>query len=335
MASRRTEPPGLLGLALAVALALAAPASAADDADEARAAFEEGTKLVVEARWSEALAAFERAEKKKPHPVTTFDIAACERAMGRYTRARTTLRRALREHETGTHGKLPDNLVVDARAWDSEIDKLVARAAITLVPDSANVLVDGRPLLLESSKPTVLVAGVRAPGSGEVPPTASFTVLLDPGPHVLLLQRKGFTDAVVNRSFVGGTTTTLELTLDKLPATLRITADRESALVTVDGKDLGPAPLDVLRPAGTYHVVVTKVGYTTFDQTVKVGAGESLRVSATLPVDEPSITKRWWFWAGSAALVGGVALGTWYLTRPAPARPEVDGGTLGWKIQVP
>lgn len=333
MASRRTDPRLAFGLA---ALVLArAPYLAADDADEARIAFEEGTKLVVEAKWAEALAAFERAEKKKPHPVTTFDIAACERAMGRYTRARTTLRRALREHDAGDHGKLPDNLVTDAKAWDAEIDKLVARAQVTLVPEAASILVDGRPLAVESTQPRVLVAGVRPPGPGEPAPAGTFTVLLDPGPHVLLLQRKGFTDAVVNRTFAAGSSTPLDLHLDTLPATLRIVADRESALVTVDGKDVGPAPVDVLRPAGTYHLVVSKVGYVTFDQTVKVGPGESLRVSATLRVDEPSITRRWWFWAGSAALVGGVAFGTWYLTRPAPTRPEVDGGSLGWKIQVP
>lgn len=333
MASRRTERRArAVGLA---ALVFAAAPASADDADEARIAFEEGTKLVVAAKWAEALAAFERAEKKKPHPVTTFDIAACERAMGRYTRARTTLRRALREHETGEHGKLPDNLVTDAKAWDAEIDKLLARAQVTLLPEGANVLVDGRPLAVESTTPRVLVAGVRPVGPGEPAPAGTFTVLLDPGPHVLLLQRKGFTDAVVNRTFGTGSSTPLELHLDKLPATLRIVADRESALVTVDGKDVGPAPVDVLRPAGSYRIVVTKVGHVPFDQTVKVGAGESLRVSAVLPVDEPAITKRWWFWAGSAVLVGGVALGTWYLTRPAPTRPEVDGGSLGWKIQVP
>src|SRR5262249_16858609 len=83
MANRRIE----LLLAFVALMALfPRRALADDDADAARAAFVEGTTLVKNAQWAEALAAFERADKLKSHPVTTYNIAACERAMGRYTR---------------------------------------------------------------------------------------------------------------------------------------------------------------------------------------------------------------------------------------------------------
>ena len=66
---------------------VAAPAPAQSEADDeptvlARKEFLEGAALVRAERWGEALAAFERATKLKPHAVTTFNIAQCERAMG-------------------------------------------------------------------------------------------------------------------------------------------------------------------------------------------------------------------------------------------------------------
>jgi PEGA domain len=51
--------------------------------------------------------------------------------------------------------------------------------------------------------------------------------------------------------FAPGDATALELDLDRLPATLRISASRAGAVVSVDGIDVGAAPLDLSRPAGT------------------------------------------------------------------------------------
>src|SRR5260221_14539435 len=71
------------------------PYSTVDPTDEARQAFREGVTLVKKAQWAEALLAFERSARLRPHPTTTFSIGACERALGRYVRAGAAFRRAL------------------------------------------------------------------------------------------------------------------------------------------------------------------------------------------------------------------------------------------------
>jgi len=119
-----------------------------------------------------------------------------------------------------------------------------------------------------------------------------------------------------------------------LPATLRIESTQTGSLVTVNERDVGPAPVDVSRPAGRYHVIVKKGGFDTYQSTVDVDAGELLRMRAPLKPEQPSITRRWWFWAAAGVVVTGTAVATYFAVRPDPTRPEVNGGSLGWKVPV-
>src|SRR5258706_9800914 len=74
------------------------PASAAgeqSDPERARQLYKDGLELVRNAQWAEALAAFEASHELRPHPLTLYNIGACQRALGRYSRALTTLQTAL------------------------------------------------------------------------------------------------------------------------------------------------------------------------------------------------------------------------------------------------
>src|SRR5438477_204503 len=85
------------------------PAAADEEAvSEARQRFVEGADLVKRAQWAEALAAFERSDRLRPHAVTRYNIGACERALGRYARARASFERAL-EIDQGEGGALPES----------------------------------------------------------------------------------------------------------------------------------------------------------------------------------------------------------------------------------
>ncbi|MBI2395859.1 MAG: PEGA domain-containing protein [Deltaproteobacteria bacterium] len=150
------------------------------------------------------------------------------------------------------------------------------------------------------------------------------------------MSRKGYADAVANHTFAPGSTTKLTLNLDKLPATLHVASDQSGAIVTVNGVDVGVAPVDVTRPAGTYKVLVTKPGHVTYEAQVVAHAGESVDLRTTLPEEKRSLTSQWWFWATAGAAVAGVAAGTYLLTRqePEPARPPLNGGGLGWAVPV-
>ena len=156
--------------------------------------------------------------------------------------------------------------------------------------------------------------------------------MLDPGAHVIILSRKGFTDAVVNRTLAPGSTSKLDLKLDSLPATLRITSTQGGALVKVDDADVGPAPVDVLRPAGAYHVSVKKEGFLPYGTQVTVQPGEEVKLSASLLVDKPSVAKRWWFWTTIAGVIGTGVVVTYVATRPKPEPPPYETGNTGWLV---
>lgn len=304
-----------------------------DDGDRARSAFTEGTTLVAKAQWAEALAAFERARAVRKHPVTTFNMAACERAMGHYTRARQLYLEALAEHEGGAKEKrlLPASLVSEAQAILGELDRMLVRFELTVAPAEAALAIDGRPLFPAG---TELVAGIRSPGPGEPPPSGTFKVVLDPGLHILMFSRRGFRDTTVSRSFSAGESGSLTFELSRLPATIKVSASESDALVAVNGVDVGPAPVDVLRPAGLYRVMVRRDGFVPYESQVTVEAGQEAAMRATLRRETPSVFSRWWFWTAAGCVVASAAATTYFLTRPNPERPEVSGGTLGWKAEV-
>ena len=133
--------------------------------------------------------------------------------------------------------------------------------------------------------------------------------------------------------------------LDRLPAQRRITSNivfegqkpknENGAQVLIDGADVGVTPVDINRPAGKYKVIVNKGGFLPFETNASADPGQNVNVTATLREDKPTLTQRWWFWTGVGVLVVGAATTTYFLTRPDPERPAVDGGGLNWAVRSP
>ncbi|WP_394850024.1 PEGA domain-containing protein [Pendulispora brunnea] len=300
---------------------------------EADAAFAQGKALVNQAQWAGALAAFERARELSPHPIATFNIGACERAMGRYTRAFRTFASALDENAAAGGNALPRDLVSDAKGFLGELDRLLVRLTLEVTPEGSRVTVDGRPLEKNAKSPEY-AAGIRPPGLGDPSPRGPFVVLLDPGMHVITFARPGFEDAVVRQNFSPGNSVSRRIELTQLPAQIHISSSQPRAIVRVDGMDVGPAPVDVLRPAGSHKVVVKHPGFEPYEARVNLRAGEQTDLRASLVESNPSIFSRWWFWTGAAILVTGAVVGTYAITRPDNREP-VGGGSLGWGVVVP
>ncbi len=315
-------------------MAQSQPQSQADG--DARTAFTRGTELVQNAQWAEALAAFERASELRPHPITTYNIAACERAMGRYTRAYRTFSRALKENDATGATALPESLATEARGYLGELDRILVRLTLEVTPEGSQVTVDGRPLDATSApdRGVESMAGIRPPGPGDPSPLGAFVVVLAPGVHVLTFARPGFEDAVVHRTFAPGRTLSQRIELAQLPASLRISSNRSGSIVRVAGTDVGPAPVEVLRPPGSYTVSVQKEGFVPYEARVRLRPGEQMDLHATLVEHSTAITGRWWFWTGAAILVGGAIAGTYALTRGSH-RDSVPDGSLGWGAVVP
>lgn len=320
----------------APAPAPAAPGAATEEQKaEALARYLEGVDLVTKAQWSDALAAFEASARVLPNEKTTLAIGSCERALGRYVRARATLARALEEN-AARGSKLPPSSVAEISGFITEIDRVIATARLTVEPQGSTIAVDGRPLAplpTGSDGALRLAAGVSPPGPGQPTPARSFELVLDPGVHVFTLSRKGFADVVLNRTFGPGSATELELKLDELPARMKVTSSEAGAIVRVADTDVGPTPVEVLRPPGSYRVVVAKDGFIPYETEVRVKAGEAIELDAPMAIDEPSVLERWWFWAGAATVIAGGVVLTYALTRPEPEPPPYDGGTTGWVVQ--
>jgi hypothetical protein len=302
--------------------------------EQARELYRRGIEHVKRTEWAEALSRFESSAALRPHATTTFNIAACERALGQYTRARTIFQTALvqanRQPET-----LAPSLRTEAEALVREIDKLLVRVSVRLEPANAAIAVDGRPLERagQAGGMPVLLAGAAPPGPGRALQVSSFVLVLNPGNHVITLSRAGHADAVVRKSYKAGSRQRLDLRLERLPATLLVSANVDGALVRVSDVDIGPVPAEVLRPAGNYRVRVDKEGFDTYETSVTVRAGEQSALSAKLVPESHALTSRWWFWAGAAAVVATGVVVTYVLTRPEPEPPPYDGGSTGWVVQ--
>jgi tetratricopeptide (TPR) repeat protein len=304
------------------------PPHPSDPVEQARALFRQGVELVRSAQWSDALSAFERSAALRSHATTTFNVGACERAMGRYTAARESFRRAL-ERAAQTPDELAPSLAEEARAFIAEIDGLLVRVSVHVDPPDTALAVDGRPVTAIGG---AHVAGLEQPGPGKPLGTSRAVIELNPGTHVFTLGRKGYADAVVNRSFAAGMRGDVELELARLPATLQVSSNVSGALVMVDERDLGPVPVSVLRPAGNYRVVVSKEGYEPYEAQVAVQAGEEAALRARLVEEKQQVTKKWWFWTAAALVVAGGAVATYAFTRPDPEPPPYDGGSTGWVV---
>jgi hypothetical protein len=327
----------LTALFAAALLSVAAPRIArAEPREEARELFATGAELVKAAKWSEALTAFERSFALVPHPVTLFDIGACERALGSYARARRTLLRARELDRAGKSGTLPESARSDVEAFLAEIAAILVIVDVHLDPPTATIAVDGRPL--ETTTPgavPTLTAGLAAPGPGHAPPSGDFRLELDPGAHVLVLARPGFEDVVRRETFAKERPSSLDLVLARLDGALDVRADRSGSAVFVDGIDVGAAPVTVRRPAGRYHVAVRKTGFVPFETDAVLEPGGRVELSAPLAPEKTPVTKTWWFWTVAGGVVALATVTTYFATRPDPERPAANGGGLGWVLRTP
>lgn len=319
---------------------LVAPSKAyAEEADvkNAREAFMRGAKLVRDAQWAEALAAFEESSRAHAHALTTFNVGACHRAMGQYTLARKDFERSLSENAKSGGRDLSPALAEETKKSAEEVTRLQAQLVLELAPENVKIAIDGRPLeaFREEGGVAILLADTLPAGAGLPAPKGKFRVLLDPGAHVLTVSRTGFADAVRNETLGPGVSRELRLELDRLPATIRVASKPEGGQVLVDDADVGLTPVSISRPAGKYRVLVKKKGFLPFETQAALDPGQAVDVTAPLREDKPALTQRWWFWAGAGVILAGAAATTYALTRPDPERPAVDGGGLGWAVRAP
>ena len=314
-----------------------AQASSADPSDAARADFLLGVAAVKESQWATALANFERSQSKRKHPVTSYNIGLCQRAVGHYALARIAFDDALAQNAASGATLLSVELAEETRALLREVERYLAHLDLTLSPGDAAISVDGRPLARDGN---AHVAGTTAEGPPEAVSRefqhegrAQISIALDPGVHSLHITRQGFAEQVQTIEVQKGSQQALTMTLRELPGSLRISAT-PIATVFVGSEKLGPSPIVLERPKGDYLVTLKQEGYVAFSSRVHLEAGERKDLVATLLRESTPITKKWWFYAILGGAAAALATTTYAIVRGTEA-PKSDGGSLGWVVNPP
>ncbi len=228
------------------------PAPEAAPIDEARAAFVSGTELAKQERWQDALEAFERSAHLRPHPVTTYNIAYCERALGHYARAWHLFSVAL-------GGALPPDLERSARAYHDEAGSRIARAAVT-IPSGARLGVDGKSL--DAVGPDTFAPSDRAGDAKALP--VRFLLVLDPGEHTFTLSESGKKMTRVRRTLASGDNSAIALELEPDPSPRRAPAPATHALEAPTERAPPRAARSYTLPIVAFGIGAAGIGVGTF-----------------------------------------------------------------------
>ncbi len=143
---------------------------------------------------------------------------------------------------------------------------------------------------------------------------------VEPGPHKLVLSRRGYSTFSADFTAISGRMVAVEVELTPLLAILKVATDVPGAQVFVDEDLRGETPLELeLRP-GPHVVRVRRIGY--FEQTLSIAtvAGEQYDRDLILEIQpeqkrrEEAVFKtekrwysRWWVWTLAAVGASGVA----------------------------
>lgn len=214
-ASSPESPPAIPEEPTSPTLPASLPAETVEEprVSEAREAFHRGTLLAHQGQWIDALEAFERSVSLRPHPVTMYDVAYCERSLAHYTRASKLFSEAIALHDDGRSGRMSERMLAEARKYLAEVEAKLARVRVILVPPGAAIAVNGAPL--EKTQRTgivpVFLEGTRGPGAPEPTGFESFEVLLDPGTQVFVIRSGEGDPTTVTRQIPAGSTIDLVL----------------------------------------------------------------------------------------------------------------------------
>ena len=303
-------------------------------AEEAQAAFKQGAEAVEAAEWARALGLFEKSRALYKHPLTTYNIAVCQRFLGRYTLAGATLKEALAENAAS--GLMPALFVEQAKTYAAELEAKLVRVTIHAHPAKAAVLVEGRPLApTEAEAEGTYLAGVAPAGKATSVGRETFVALVDPGTSVFTFSLDGYHTIDVSRTLRPGTSSVVDVSMEEQPASIRLTTTPKLSIVKVDGVDFGPAPVLVTRGPGPHRISVTHEGYTRYDSSVTLHPGQLYPLDAHLVAETRPFYKTFWFWGAASATAIGIGIVTFLVARPAPTRPDVDRGGLDWAAQIP
>lgn len=306
------------------AAAPAAPAAAAPAAAEAVPAPSEPAKPLAESLTGEALAEYESASllyrdgdyagavTKFNHtyelandPRLLWNIAVCEKNLRHYAQVHRLVTRYLAEG--GALLTAEDR--ASAEALLSAIQSFVSSLNVSVKPDGADVLVDGKVV-----------------GKSPLPEALN----IDMGSHIIGAQLEGYVEQKRTIELVGGRGTDVVFELQEVRhiGTLRVVAGPRQEIY-VDGKVVGVGQWEGELPSGTHRVRVTAEEKKPFESDVKVTDQQVSSINVSLSdVDKQSGGPMWPWLLGGGAVAAGLGVGAYFLFRPQEAENNATVGTI-------
>ncbi len=281
---------------LSLAAGKARPAAAKDTnkeaKEEAATHFTKGIDFYKEGNYSAALAEFRAAYKAVPSYEVLFNIGLCERRLFKYGDSVKTFNQYLSDGGAAVPKERRDAVKKEL----DQIRALVAEVTFKVEGAPADLYIDGDKL-------------------GKTP--TSETVLLGPGKHTFRAEREGEEPDEKTLELVSATKLEVSLAPHKkaaVPGELTIESNPPGAVITMDGKLLGPSPVKEVVPEGGHEVIAELEGYVTSRTEVLVSAGQARKVTVELEIERAKRTLHFpvvgtvIFLAGGVSVVGGVLL---------------------------
>jgi hypothetical protein len=171
-----------------VMVAIPARAQSADGKQSARQLSTEGAKAMAEGRHADAVNAFRKAYEQHQDPRYQFNVGVALKALGRHAEALEAFDLFVSEARD-----VPPEFHAEAERQKSELTGKVGELHVTCTEDGAELLVNSAPRAF-----TPLTGPLR----------------LDPGRHVVRLERKGFVARQTAVTIVAGKSVHLQIALE-------------------------------------------------------------------------------------------------------------------------
>jgi hypothetical protein len=258
--------------------------------EEAKKHWDTALALYQRAQWDGARTSFNAAFDASKNPRVLFNVAVCEKNLGRYARAIEIFKKELTEGK----GQLPAEEEADVRMQISGLEQFVAQVTIDVTEPGADIYIDDA---------KVGVSPLPAPVSAPV------------GERHIRVSKVGFADARETIELKAGASERVALKLSPTQKTALVNVGvvgPTNAIIKIDGREVGPAPYkgQVNVSAEPHSFSAEANDYVTATQSAMVRDGEVLNLTLQLSQQQSK----------GKLLVA---------TKPEGSTIEIDGKVMG------
>lgn len=266
----------------------------------------EGDAAFLARRYSEAIAAYDRAYAIGHDATVLYNKARAHEALEQFPEALAAIEQFEAEAPPELRAKVSglSTLVADIRSHV---------ASLAVICNVAGARVTVRDLVV-----------------GETSLAAPLRVKVNRGRARVVVEKDGYTPFSQDLNLPGESSTNVNAVLDpKVPAaTLTVRSTPTRASLAVDGRPMGLTPAELDIAAGTHRVELEHDGYAKLVTSVTVDADKPRTLDLQMS-ESSSLATRWWFWTGIGGIVvAGVAVMFIALQEADPPAGSIAPGTV-------